>query len=175
MSLDTARVWKHGRKLKSRMRFLRVAISLLTNFARLQYSLRVSTHHWRVLTTAARRGTPERFIRYNNPKGGRGSGMTTKTKIRIKPLGDRVIAKVLESEEKKTPGGIYVPDTAKEKPQEADVAAVGNGKYIEGKLVPLDVKVGDRIVFGKYSGSEVTVDDEEYLILKESDILAVIE
>src|SRR3990167_1634128 len=99
------------------------------------------------------------------------SCMTTKTKIRLKPLGDRVIVKVLDTEDgKKTPGGIYVPDTAKEKPQEAEVMAVGNGKYIEEKLVPLDVKVGDRIVFGKYSGAEVTVDDEEYLILKESDI-----
>ena len=102
--------------------------------------------------------------------------MATKTKLRLKPLGDRVIVKVLETEDaKKTPGGIYVQDTAKEKPQEADVMAIGNGKYIEGKLIPLDVKVGDRIVFGKYSGSEVTVDDEEYLILKESDILAVID
>lgn len=101
--------------------------------------------------------------------------MAAKNKIRMKPLGDRIICKVLDTEEKKTPGGIYVPDTAKEKPQEADVVAVGSGKYIEGKLVPLDVKVGDRIVFGKYSGSEVTVDDEEYLILKESDILAVVE
>lgn len=102
--------------------------------------------------------------------------MATKTKLRLKPIGDRVIAKVLETEDaKKTPGGIYVPDTAKEKPQEAEVMAVGYGKYIEGKLVPLDVKTGDRIVFGKYSGSEVTVDDEEYLILKESDILAVID
>ena len=101
---------------------------------------------------------------------------TTKTKIHLKPLGDRVIVKVLDTEDgKKTPGGIYVPDTAKEKPQEAEVMAVGNGKYIEEKLVPLDVKVGDRIVFGKYSGAEVTVDDEEYLILKESDILAVID
>jgi len=94
----------------------------------------------------------------------------------MRPLGDRVIARVLESDEaKKTPGGIYVPDTAKEKPQEAEVMAVGTGKYIEGKLVPLDVKTGDRIVFGKYSGAEVTVDDEEYLILKESDILAIVE
>lgn len=100
--------------------------------------------------------------------------MATKSKFNLQPLGDRVIVKVLDVDEKKTSGGIYVPDTAKEKPQEGTVLAVGTGKYIEGKLQPLDVSVGDKVVFGKYSGTEVTVDDVEVLILKESDLLAIV-
>ncbi len=93
----------------------------------------------------------------------------------IKPLGDRVIAKIVEAKEQKTAGGIYIPDTAQEKPQLAKVIAVGKGRYEDGKLIPLDVQVGDEILFGKYSGTEIKYDSQEYLILKESDILAKIE
>jgi chaperonin GroES len=95
--------------------------------------------------------------------------------VQIQPLGDRVLLKVLEPEEK-TKGGILLPDTAKEKPQEAKVIAVGKGRVGEdGKLIPLEVEAGDKVLFGKYSGSEVTTKDgEEYLIVKEEDILAII-
>ena len=89
------------------------------------------------------------------------------------PLHDRVVVKRIEAEEKST-GGIIIPDTAKEKPQEGEVLAVGNGKILEnGTKVALDVKVGDRILFGKYSGTEIKVDDEEVLILREDEVLAV--
>jgi chaperonin GroES len=95
--------------------------------------------------------------------------------MKIRPLQDRVIVKRLEEEEK-TKGGIIIPDTAKEKPQEGKVIAVGKGKVNEdGKLIPLDVKVGDRILFGKYSGSEIKIDGEEHLIMREEDILGIIE
>ena len=95
--------------------------------------------------------------------------------MKIRPLQDRVIVKRI-AEEEKTKGGIIIPDTAKEKPQEGKVVAVGKGKMSdEGKLIPLDVKVGDRILFGKYSGSEVKLDGEEHLIMREDDILGVIE
>jgi len=95
--------------------------------------------------------------------------------MKIRPLQDRVIVKRI-AEEEKTKGGIIIPDTAKEKPQEGKVIAVGKGKMSdEGKLIPLDVKVGDRILFGKYSGSEVKLDGEEHLIMREDDILGVIE
>ncbi|HOV28983.1 MAG TPA: co-chaperone GroES [Synergistales bacterium] len=95
--------------------------------------------------------------------------------MHLKPLADRVVVKVLTLEEK-TRGGIVLPDTAKEKPQEAKVMAVGSGKVLENgqKLAP-EVKVGDRVLFGKYSGTEVKVDGEEYLILSERDILAIVE
>ena len=89
----------------------------------------------------------------------------------LKPLGDRVIVEVLE-EEQTTVSGIVLPDTAKEKPQRGKVLAVGPGRYEEGKLVPLDVKKGDEIIFSKYGGTEVKVDGEDLLILRESDILA---
>jgi chaperonin GroES len=90
-------------------------------------------------------------------------------------LHDRVLVKRLEAEDTVS-GGIVIPDTAKEKPQKAEVKAVGNGKLLEsGERVPLDVKEGDRILFGKYSGSEVKIDGEEYLILREDEILAVLE
>ena len=93
----------------------------------------------------------------------------------FRPLHDRVLVRRLESEEK-TAGGIIIPDTAQEKPQEGEVVAVGSGARDDsGKLVPLDVKTGDRILFGKWSGTEVKVDGEELLIMKESDILGVIE
>ena len=95
--------------------------------------------------------------------------------MKVRPLGDRVLVKPLEVEEKKK-GGIIIPDTAKEKPQEGKVIAVGKGKTAEeGKILPLDVKVGDRILFGKYSGNEIKIDDEDYLIVKEEDILGIIE
>jgi chaperonin GroES len=95
--------------------------------------------------------------------------------MKIRPLQDRVIVKRLEEEEK-TKGGIIIPDTAKEKPQEGKVIAAGKGKMTEeGKLIPLDVKVGDKILFGKYSGTEVKIEGEEHLIMREEDILGVIE
>ncbi len=94
--------------------------------------------------------------------------------MKIKPLGDRVIIKAMEPEEKKQ-GGIIIPDTAKEKPQEGEVVAVGPGKVSEaGNKVAMEVKEGDKVLYGKYSGTDVTVDGNEYLIMKESDILAII-
>ena len=95
--------------------------------------------------------------------------------MKIRPLQDRVIVRRLEEEEK-TKGGIIIPDTAKEKPQEGKVIAVGKGKMTEdGKLIPLDVKVGDKILFGKYRGTEIKVEGEELLIMREEDILGIIE
>jgi chaperonin GroES len=95
--------------------------------------------------------------------------------MKIRPLQDRIIVKRIEEEEK-TKGGIIIPDTAKEKPMEGKVIAVGKGKVMEdGKLHPVDVKVGDRILFGKYAGTEVKIDGEEHLIMREDDILGVIE
>ncbi|WAA09231.1 co-chaperone GroES [Fervidibacillus albus] len=93
----------------------------------------------------------------------------------LKPLGDRVVIELLETEEK-TASGIVLPDTAKEKPQEGKVVAVGNGRVLDsGERVAVEVKVGDRIIFSKYSGTEVKYEGTEYLILRESDILAVVE
>ena len=95
--------------------------------------------------------------------------------MKIRPLQDRVIVKRLEEEEK-TKGGIIIPDSAKEKHQEGKVIAVGKGKVTdEGKVIPLDVKAGDRILFGKYSGTEVKIDGEEHIIMREEDILGIIE
>jgi chaperonin GroES len=95
--------------------------------------------------------------------------------MKIRPLQDRVIVKRVEEEEK-TKGGIIIPDTAKEKPMEGKVIAVGKGKVLEdGKVHPLDVKAGDRILFGKYSGTEVKINGEEHLIMREDDILGIIE
>ena len=95
--------------------------------------------------------------------------------MKIRPLHDRIIVKRMEEQEVKK-GGIIIPDSAKEKPQEGKVIAVGNGKVADdGKKIPLDVKAGDKILFGKYSGSEVKVEDEEYLIMREEDVLAIIE
>lgn len=94
--------------------------------------------------------------------------------MKIKPLGDRVVIKPSPAEEK-TKGGIILPDTAKEKPVVGEIVAVGPGrKADDGKVIPLDVKVGDKVLYGKYSGTEVTLDGEEYLIMRESDIFAVI-
>jgi chaperonin GroES len=96
-------------------------------------------------------------------------------KTKFRPLHDRVVVRRVESEEK-TKGGIIIPDTAKEKPQEGEIIAVGSGARDEaGKLVPLDVKKGDRVLFGKWSGTEVKIDAEELLIMKESDILGIVE
>ena len=94
--------------------------------------------------------------------------------MKIRPLHDRILVKRIEEQEVKK-GGIIIPDTAKEKPQEGKVVAVGTGKVNdEGKKIPLDVKAGDRILFGKYSGSEVKVEDEEYLIMREEDVLGIV-
>jgi len=91
----------------------------------------------------------------------------------LKPLADRVVVKPIQAEEK-TKGGIVLPDTAKDKPQEGEVIAVGTGRILDnGTKIPLEVKVGDRVVYSKYSGSEIKIDGEEYLIIRESEILAI--
>ncbi len=95
--------------------------------------------------------------------------------MNLRPLQDRIIVKRLE-EENKTSGGIYIPDTAKEKPQKGEIVAVGKGKVTEdGKVLPIDVKVGDKVLFGKYAGTEIKIDGTDYLIMREDDILGVIE
>jgi chaperonin GroES len=96
-----------------------------------------------------------------------------KSKLKVQPLGDRVVIRSLE-ETAEMRGGLYIPDTAKEKPQQGEVVAVGPGRFEKGELVPMELSVGQRVLYGKYSGTEVTVDDEEYLIIKESDVLAVV-
>ena len=97
----------------------------------------------------------------------------TSSSVKVAPLADRVVIKALEETESMR-GGLYIPDTAKEKPQQGEIVAVGPGRFDEGKRVPMDVKVGDKVLYGKYSGTEVTVDNEQVLILRESDVLAVI-
>lgn len=100
--------------------------------------------------------------------------MATKTKLSVRPLGDRVIIAALAQEEM-TKGGIILPDTAKEKPQQGEVVAVGKGKISEtGETIAMTVKAGDKVLYGKYSGTEVKIDGSEYLIVKESEILAII-
>ena len=95
--------------------------------------------------------------------------------MKVKPLHDRILIKRVEEKET-VKGGIIIPDTAKEKPQEGEVIAVGGGKKTEeGKVIPLDVKAGDRILFGKYSGTEIKIDEEEYLIIREDEVLGIIE
>ena len=95
--------------------------------------------------------------------------------MKFRPLHDRILVKRVEEEEK-TKGGIIIPDTAKEKPIEGKVIAVGNGKRLEdGKIAPLDIKAGDRVLFGKYSGTEIKLEGEEHLILREEDVLGVVE
>jgi chaperonin GroES len=95
--------------------------------------------------------------------------------MKLRPLQDRILVKRVE-EETKTAGGLFIPETAKEKPQRGEIVAVGNGKKTEdGKVLPLDVKVGDTVLFGKYAGTEVKVDNEEYLMMREDDLLAVVE
>ncbi len=96
--------------------------------------------------------------------------------MKVRPLQDRVLIKRLDDEMEKTKGGLYIPDSAKEKPQQGKVMAVGKGRVNEdGKVTPLDVKAGDKVLFGKYSGSEIKVDGEELLIMREEDILGVVE
>jgi chaperonin GroES len=95
--------------------------------------------------------------------------------MKIRPLYDRIVVKRIEEQET-VRGGIIIPDSAKEKPQEGEVVAVGQGKRLEdGKLVPLDVKVGDRILFGKYSGSDIKLDGDEYMIMREDEVLGVLD
>src|SRR5438874_13174529 len=95
------------------------------------------------------------------------------TKVNVNPLADRVVIRALEETEQMR-GGLYIPDTAKEKPQQGEIIAVGPGRFEKDKRVPMEVKVGDKVLYGKYSGTEVTVDNEQYLILRESDVLAVL-
>lgn len=95
--------------------------------------------------------------------------------MKVRPLGDRVLVKRLEEEEK-TKGGIIIPDTAKEKPQQGKIVAVGNGRVTEdGKVIPMNVKVGEKVLFQKYSGSDIKIEGEEYLIMREEEILGIIE
>jgi chaperonin GroES len=96
--------------------------------------------------------------------------------MNIRPLYDRLVVKRIEDDTEKTAGGLFIPDSAKEKPQQGEVVAVGQGKRNDdGKLIPLDVKAGDRILFGKYSGSDIKMDGNEYLIMREDEVLGVIE
>jgi chaperonin GroES len=95
--------------------------------------------------------------------------------MKIRPLYDRIVVKRVEEQETMK-GGLYIPDSAKEKPQEGEVVAIGKGKRLEdGKLVPLDVQVGDRILFGKYSGSDIKLDGEEYMIMREDEVLGILD
>jgi chaperonin GroES len=94
----------------------------------------------------------------------------------IRPLHDRIVVKRIEDKNETLQNGLYIPDSAKEKPQEAEVVAVGKGKRLEdGKIVPLDVQVGDRILFGKYSGSDIKINGNEYLIMREDEVLGILE
>ena len=99
--------------------------------------------------------------------------MATKTGLKVQPLADRVVVKALEETEQMR-GGLYIPDTAKEKPQQGEVVAVGPGRFEKEQRVPMELKVGNKVLYGKYSGTEVTVDGEQYLILRESDVLAIV-
>ena len=100
--------------------------------------------------------------------------MATATDLKVKPLADRVVVKPLEDAEQMR-GGLYIPDTAKEKPQQGEIVAVGQGKVTDdGKRIDMELKVGDKVLYGKYSGTEVTLEEQQYLILRESDVLAVI-
>lgn len=94
--------------------------------------------------------------------------------INIKPLADRVLVKRLDEAEEQKVGGIIIPDTAKEKPQEAEIVAIGPGRLEDGKHIPLEVKEGDKVLIGKYSGTEVKIEGEEYLIMREDDVLAIV-
>src|SRR5262245_25174970 len=137
------------------------------------------------LRPASDRASPASLRQSNNQlpfdvPGGRGQLLPGREvapmATRIRPLADRLIVKRVEEQEQKSAGGIIIPDTAREKPQEGKVVAVGRGKLNDdGKVIPLDVKAGDRILFGKYSGSEIKIDGEEHLILREEDVLGVVE
>src|SRR5215813_951827 len=101
--------------------------------------------------------------------------MAVASAVRLRPLGDRVIVKAIEKKDE-IRGGLIIPDTAKEKPQEGEIIAAGKGKIGEdGKLIPMDVKAGDKVLYGKYSGTEVKIDGQEYLIMHQDDILGIIE
>jgi chaperonin GroES len=95
------------------------------------------------------------------------------TRVEVAPLADRVVVKALEDTEQMR-GGLFIPDTAKEKPQQGEIIAVGPGRYEKNVRVPMEVKVGDKVLYGKYSGTEVTINTEQYLILRESDVLAIV-
>jgi len=97
----------------------------------------------------------------------------TLTNTKVAPLADRVVVRALEDTEQMR-GGLFIPDTAKEKPQQGEIIAVGPGRYEKNVRVPMEVKVGDKVLYGKYSGTEVTIDTEQFLILRESDVLAVV-
>jgi chaperonin GroES len=99
--------------------------------------------------------------------------MATQSAAKVAPLADRVVVKPLEEAEQMR-GGLYIPDTAKEKPQQGEIVAVGPGRFEKDQRVPMDVKVGDKVLYGKYSGTEVTIEGEPMLILRESDVLAVL-
>ena len=99
--------------------------------------------------------------------------MADKTATTVKPLADRVVIKALQETEQMR-GGLFIPDTAKEKPQQGEIVAVGPGRYEDSKLVPMSLKVGDKVLYGKYSGTEVTINNDQLLILRETDVLAVI-
>jgi len=97
----------------------------------------------------------------------------TKSKTKVQPLSDRVVVQAMEETEQMK-GGLYIPDTAKEKPQQGKIIAVGPGRFEKGAHVPMELKVGQTVLYGKYSGTEIKLDDQEYLIIKETDVLAVI-
>ena len=97
----------------------------------------------------------------------------SKSQVNIKPLADRVVIRALEDTTEMR-GGLYIPDTAKEKPQQGEIVAIGAGRIEKGELVPMELEVGQKVLYGKYSGTEVTLDDQPYLIVKESDVLAII-
>jgi chaperonin GroES len=102
-----------------------------------------------------------------------GGKSKSKSKVSIQPLADRVVIRALE-ETAEMRGGLYIPDTAKEKPQQGEIIAIGAGRIEKGELVPMELEVGQKVLYGKYSGTEVTLDDQPYLIVKESDVLAII-
>ena len=99
---------------------------------------------------------------------------STKSKIKIQPLADRVVIRPLDDDKQQTRSGLYIPDTAKEKPQQGEIIAVGPGRFEKSERVPMELKQGQTVLYGKYSGAEVRLDDEEVLIIKESDVLAVL-
>lgn len=102
--------------------------------------------------------------------------MADKSLAKVRPLRDKVVIKRIEEVEEKTPGGIIIPDTAKEKPQMGEVIAVGKGKILQdGKIIPPDVKVGDKVLFARYAGTEIKIDGQEYIIMSEDEILGIIE
>src|SRR5207245_11794001 len=106
-------------------------------------------------------------------KHGGAHRMATKTSVKVAPLADRVVVRALEETEQMR-GGLFIPDTAKEKPQQGEITAVGPGRYEKNVRVPMELKVGDKVLYGKYSSTEVTIDNEQLLTLRESDVLAVV-